>query len=74
MREGAPEDLAAKLPTEAAEAGAEAPWRYNQATALSVDCSKATSELGLKLKDPSESVRDLCANSVFQSLVRGASA
>jgi len=44
------------------------------AATLTVDCSKAAKELGLELKAPAVSVRDLCGNAMFQRLVREASA
>ncbi|KAA0146175.1 hypothetical protein FNF29_08192 [Cafeteria roenbergensis] len=66
-----PSELAGKLPSEIADPAAEAPWRYNNMkSTLTVDCSKATKDLGIEFRSPATSVRDLCADSVFQSLVK----
>ncbi|KAA0158596.1 hypothetical protein FNF31_05347 [Cafeteria roenbergensis] len=70
MREATPSELAGKLPSEIADPAAEAPWRYNMKSTLTVDCSKATKDLGIEFRSPATSVRDLCADSVFQSLVK----
>ena len=69
MRESLPEDMLASIPSEEAEEGKEAPWRYNMTEKLA-DCSKAEKDLGLVLRDPCDSVRDLCKDPVFLGLVR----
>ena len=71
--EGLPDKLKAALPTEKADPETEPKWRYNQKPQLTCDCTKATKELGITLRSPLESVRELCADDkVFLKLVEGA--
>jgi hypothetical protein len=69
MREGATAEDAAKLPTTVAEPADEKPWRYSMKAELTIDCSKAEKDLGITFIPPTTSVKDLCANPVFRSLL-----
>lgn len=69
MRAGATEEDAAKLPTAVASAAEEKPWRYSMKAELTVDCSKAVKDLGISFIPPAKSVQDLCADTVFRTLL-----
>eukprot|EP00051_Salpingoeca_urceolata_P027524 m.481863 g.481863 ORF g.481863 m.481863 type:complete len:347 (+) comp22347_c0_seq1:286-1326(+) len=68
IKSAVPAEQAAKLPTESASKSDEKPWRYNRATLLKFDGSKAKAA-GMTLRSFEDTIRDTVLAEKFQALV-----